>query len=148
VHFLVHVILPKDVGPAPHTRDVEEALERLLAPYGNMDGENDEGWWDWYEIGGRFTGTVAPAQPLGRPPRRRWLDLILPPRAPHHGPPPKDVLARWSDDKGPFVVVTPDGKAHGEDDWSKHDYAPWAAEFKELLARYSDHLVVGVDCHN
>lgn len=46
-HYLVGVILPKP--PAP---DVGATVARLLAPH---EGEH----WDWYQIGGRWTGHVS-----------------------------------------------------------------------------------------
>ena len=45
----------------------------------------------------------------------------------------EDVIATWSEDKAPFVVLTPDGVAHGEDDWFKKDFAGWSCRFKELV---------------
>jgi hypothetical protein len=149
MHFLVHVILPKDVGTAPTARQVDAAVERLLEPFGNFDGhENDDGWWDWYELGGRFAGAVEPAQPLPAPAPSGLLARLFPLKTPANVASAADVLARWSAERAPFVVVTPDGKAHGPEDWSKEDYGPWEARFKQLLAQHSDHLVAGVDCHN
>lgn len=32
----------------------EENISAALAPFNEYD--HDDGWWDWYQIGGRFTG--------------------------------------------------------------------------------------------
>lgn len=59
MHFLATVLVPSD---APIT---EDAVAAVLAPYEERwEGGDDEaikhGFWDWWVIGGRWTGAWAP----------------------------------------------------------------------------------------
>jgi|RhiMetdeSRZDD1v2_1073273.scaffolds.fasta_scaffold180729_3 hypothetical protein len=148
MHFLVHVILPPECREPVSAAQVNRAVEKLLTPYYGGDGGSDDGWFDWYELGGRFAGAIKPPRPLVAPPRKGLVALLFRPQPPAHTAYASDVLQLWSDEAAPFVLVTPDGVAHGQDDWAKEPYAPWAVRFKELLAQYSTHLVVAVDAHN
>ena len=147
MHFLVHVILPKELQPGCSEKQVEAAVEVALKPFWTDDGKNDDGWWDWYELGGRFDGSVVPSAPLPHPAASGLLQRLFPPKAPSNVAPVEDVIAGWSTERAPFVVVTPDGKAHGEDDWAKDDFPMWSTRFKDLATQYRGHLVAGVDCH-
>jgi hypothetical protein len=63
MHFFTLVVLP----PC-YQGDISDAVSTLMAPYDENrevetrceDGEfysyNPQGWWDWYQIGGRWTG--------------------------------------------------------------------------------------------
>lgn len=51
MHFFAAVVIPSA------DRDVAGAVEAALAPYCQYDGENHDGWWDWFQLGGRWTGT-------------------------------------------------------------------------------------------
>ena len=39
---------------------VQDAVTAALAPYDENDCDDNSGWWDWYQIGGRWTGTHVP----------------------------------------------------------------------------------------
>lgn len=73
MHFATLVILPEGVSPK-HRGDVEVAINELLAPYceETPDGEYNEknGKWDWYQIGGRYTGRLTGYDPAKDP--RNW----------------------------------------------------------------------------
>lgn len=62
MHFLAFVIIPADGDPAQH-------VERLLAPYCERSDEADS-FWDWYQIGGRWTGHLADYDPEADPANR------------------------------------------------------------------------------
>lgn len=62
MHFPVYVVLPV-LEQAPSQKDVERLVEQALAPYQYIERDQpgreepevvQHGWWDWYEIGGRF----------------------------------------------------------------------------------------------
>ena len=82
MHFFVHVILPDRIRGGCSQNEVESAIESVLKPYSVEDGENEDGWWDWYEMGGRFDGLVKPRIPLPPPPASGLLQRVFPPRAP------------------------------------------------------------------
>ena len=53
-HYHAEVWVPWDLESA-----ASKFVESVLAPYKeNSDGE---GWWDWYQIGGRYTGIHDPS---------------------------------------------------------------------------------------
>lgn len=65
MHFLAAVVIP----PAT-TRTVDEHVTEALAPYEETyDEESDEltGWWDWWQIGGRWTGVWSDYEPESDP---------------------------------------------------------------------------------
>lgn len=59
MHFLTLVALP------PNTEDPIGMVAELLAPY--YEEDNDDGWWDWYQIGGRWTGALDGYDPTTDP---------------------------------------------------------------------------------
>jgi hypothetical protein len=59
-HFFTLVIIPK--GKA----DVESEVHRLLAPF-DENGNGDETHWDWFQVGGRWTGTLDGYDPEADP---------------------------------------------------------------------------------
>ena len=44
----------------PNNQNVEEQVRGVMEPYYKGEGENEEGFWDWYQIGGRWKGTHIP----------------------------------------------------------------------------------------
>lgn len=48
-HYLCAVVIPGE-------GDVKELVDALMKPYSEYDNEN--GWWDWYRIGGRWDGVL------------------------------------------------------------------------------------------
>jgi hypothetical protein len=67
-HFEVHIPEPDD-GKEPTTDYIEEAVEAALAPHG--DGR----LWDWYQIGGRWTGEKDGYKPEDDPANVESCDL-------------------------------------------------------------------------
>lgn len=58
MHYHIEVVLPP-------TDNIEKAIKRIFEPFceHTNDGEyNEGGWWDWYVIGGRFTGNKLMAR--------------------------------------------------------------------------------------
>lgn len=54
MHYHCEIIMPP-------TDDVEKQLERILAPFSENDGDSSGAFWDWYQIGGRWSGDKAKA---------------------------------------------------------------------------------------
>jgi hypothetical protein len=54
MHFLLYVLID-------NSGDVEEQVNRLMEPYG--EHTNEDGHWDWFQIGGRWTGHVSGYDP-------------------------------------------------------------------------------------
>ena len=82
MHFLVHVILPKELQRGCSEKQVEGALVGALKPFWTEDGKNSDGWWDWYELGGRFDGSVVPLAPCPPPTAAGFLQRLFAPKAP------------------------------------------------------------------
>jgi hypothetical protein len=57
VHYLVGVILPFPYGGDK----LDEALAEILKPWNEQDNEN--GHWDWWQLGGRWTGVWSDYEP-------------------------------------------------------------------------------------
>ena len=60
-HYFVLVILPEEFATPDDKESIDESIGNILAPFdmGSISGEqNDQGFFDWYEIGGRFDGAV------------------------------------------------------------------------------------------
>lgn len=55
MHFYAIVALP------PGVTDVERAVDDLMAPFSENVSEN--GWWDWHQIGGRWSGRLDGYKP-------------------------------------------------------------------------------------
>lgn len=58
-HYLAIVVVPE------HDGDVEAAVEKILAPYSEEIAEG--GFWDWWQIGGRWTGEWSDYDPADDP---------------------------------------------------------------------------------
>ena len=41
-------------------KEVESQVKEAMSPYYENEGENDKGFWDWYQISGRWKGTHDP----------------------------------------------------------------------------------------
>lgn len=50
MHFHLEIIMP-------HTENLEAEISRILAPFDEGSEESRNAFWDWYQIGGRWTGT-------------------------------------------------------------------------------------------
>lgn len=63
-HYYCLAVLP------PGATDINDTIEQLLAPHEERyDEANDEstGWWDWYQIGGRWSGVLDGYDPSENP---------------------------------------------------------------------------------
>lgn len=91
--------------------------------------ENPMGYWDWYSIGGRWTGLIDGYDPDIAP-----------------------VTACIERKTVPFVVVTPDGKWNTMRAWrteeEEKDEAKWAEEVLSLYERHKQCIAVVVDIHS
>jgi hypothetical protein len=65
-HFSVYVIIPGD-------GDVKAHVDRMLAPYN--EETHDDGRWDWYQLGGRWSGALDGYDPETDPANRKPCDL-------------------------------------------------------------------------
>jgi hypothetical protein len=45
----------------PPTQDIESALNRILEPFSENNERAQHSFWDWWEIGGRYSGSKAEA---------------------------------------------------------------------------------------
>jgi hypothetical protein len=61
VHFFAVVVIP------PDSADVHEAVVELMKPYDEEATSDGEGFWDWWQIGGRWTGVFAEYDPVQDP---------------------------------------------------------------------------------
>lgn len=94
---------------------------------------NPEGWWDWYTIGGRWSGYL----PTGK-------DICS----------VEELLEHKSKDWIPYAMLTPDGKWHQKGEMLSFGYSDdkmtdeeWGTEVLKLVNAHPKHLVVVVDCH-
>ena len=55
MHFLTYVVVPPG-----YDGDPVEYVERALEPFYEEDG-NPSAFWDWYQIGGRWSGHLSPS---------------------------------------------------------------------------------------
>lgn len=65
-HYFVGVVIPKSTEFA----DLEATLEPILAPFEESydeDTERHHGFWDWWSIGGRWTGVWSGYDPKEDP---------------------------------------------------------------------------------
>lgn len=63
MHYLIGVILPFQYGD----EKLAEAIEEILKPWDENDGDNENGHWDWWQLGGRFTGVWSGYDPTKDP---------------------------------------------------------------------------------
>jgi len=61
MHAFAAVVVPAGVTRA----DAEPYVEKAMAPFYEENPEG--GWWDWYQIGGRFTGVWSEYDPAQDP---------------------------------------------------------------------------------
>lgn len=66
MHALALAVIPPEGDP-------DEAVAKVMAPY--YEEANPEGWWDWWQIGGRFTGTLTDYDPSADPANIEVCDL-------------------------------------------------------------------------
>jgi hypothetical protein len=60
VHFYALVVIPAD-------GDVDELVAQAMAPFDDSADSPDRLLWDWYQIGGRYTGSLSGYDPWSDP---------------------------------------------------------------------------------
>lgn len=70
MHYLAFVIVP----PQEKYR-YKEYVDEVMEPTSENDGENEEGKWDWYQIGGRWTGFLTGYDPAADPANIEKCDI-------------------------------------------------------------------------
>ena len=139
---------------------------------------NPDGHWDWWQVGGRWSGVLTGYDPEKDPRNHepcRWCNATGKRRDMEvengcNGCSGTGTALKWptqwvdtsenvviagsvdwdSGHRIPHAIVTPsgdwiEGPSWGADQASKE---AWKEEAKALLAKYAEHIVVMVDCHN
>lgn len=170
MHYCVFVLLPKDAD----LDDLDSAVHDQLAPFDENDPDNNgvPRHWDWYQIGGRWTGYLDE----NYDPRKDPANL-------------RDGAVAWPTDwvrfKGdimkarrllektsstdkkylPFAIVDLDGEWKEQNtfgDWVDGEYVPlsdderaareleWELTAQDILSEAADKdaFIVVVDCHS
>lgn len=152
MHFAVLVVVGRD----RLTRDtIEEVVGPLLAPHQDTE-------WDWWQVGGRWTGELSGYNPEKDP--ANVVDCTFCKRTGQRtdlGPTP--VTCNVCKGTGRHVVWPTSFAAHEGDVARVGDIGPmfvpyafvtpdgaWrdGAEWETARAEFSDHYAVIVDCHN
>lgn len=143
MHYFVGVIIP-------NTKDVQNYVESLLAPYDENEESNEETHWDWWEIGGRWDGIL---QGINDPEKRNLENNMIK---------ISDFLAlEGVDDKLkqsihkmlnetfqlPYAIVS-DAEGWVESDGYLEHSKEWEKKAIEILKRHSGEYLVCIDCHN
>lgn len=111
--------------------------ENMIDEDGNLlSTYNPHSKWDWYEVGGRWTGDLVTKE--GRKTNSDYVSEI-----------------DWNKTDVPFAFITPDGIWHerGEMGWwaivaNEKEQDSWEEEFKKAIEKLgNDVLVTLVDCH-
>lgn len=68
MHYYLEVIMPP-------TDDVKSALETIMSPFSEHDAENRYAFWDWFVIGGRYSGRKLEAT-LGAEKLQQFYDWL------------------------------------------------------------------------
>ncbi len=129
----------------------------------HMSDRNPEGYWDWYQIGGRWTGALNPEYKPEKDPANKELgpDGKLTTKWPtswakYDGDVQRVGIASADTlSKAFFAVVTPDGKWHtqGKMGWfgtstNNMTDEQWLAHLEQLVTEHLGETCVVVDCHS
>ncbi len=126
----------------------QSVIEVALDPfYEDTSSGSEDAQWDWYQIGGRWTGLLNGYQPENDPANldangepkwpTRWLE-----RAEDTQP-----VQRWPETARPYWLLTPDGKILGcSCDQGIADVA-WPNWHRTLQERWAGFAITVVDCH-
>lgn len=113
---------------------------------------NPQSKWDWWRIGGRWDGLVS-TDSKRRESKDQGFNFSDEHEQLHNNVVIVSKLPRLKDNV-PFALLTPDGKWHEKGDmgwWGmvkdekKQD--AWNQAVWDILDKYPDHLLVGIDCH-
>lgn len=71
MHYLIGVILPFQYDG----EKLNDAIAEILKPWDENDGDNENGRWDWWSLGGRWTGVWSDYDPAKDPANHEkcWL---------------------------------------------------------------------------
>lgn len=165
MHFFTLVVLPPPNGSEP---DIDGAVAAAMAPYDESleieqvteDGEtywtNPQSFWDWWQIGGRWTGHLDGCNGCnGTGERTTWPTEW----GPHDGDVARlgDVRERLVESPPHYLVHEGVSRAERRNpDWdgefgaeSTSPYFLATTEVTDTLAGLSDDcVVVVVDCHS
>lgn len=104
---------------------------------------NLHGFWDYYEIGGRWNGWINKKEHEG------WgVNGSIEENS------TKGTESLIDNDLIPYAIVTPDGKWHAQEgklfSMDNHSYSneEWGVIAKQLFAEHEDCLAIGIDYHS
>jgi hypothetical protein len=147
-HFLTLVFIPSYIVQQG-TRAVIHEAHRLMMPYDlhpTPGGDNPDGAWDGWEIGGRWHGTVARGSSIDRDSGSisEADDLLLAMNSCRVQDLPYDLV--------PFAIITPDGILHAEGEMQEFGFAAnldpyWEDKYDRFREQYADSMAVALDCH-
>jgi len=168
MHMYALVVIPDDA------EDIDAAVTAAMEPYLEEWDEETEahtGWWDWWTIGGRYSGRLDGYDPTTNPENSEPCTLcdatgirkdmaILngcngcagtgtaqkwPTRWAFH---PGDIGTVAQITKPPYTLVTPTGAVHKED-WNGKDWDDNGPAMEAALAQLDPETrVVVVDYHD
>lgn len=172
MHMLAAVIVPDGT-----TRDsAEEVVAPIMEPF-NEAIDYNTGWWDWWQVGGRYTGYYAEYDPTTDPRNQETCRLCAGTGTRRdmtvangcNGCEGTGTARRWPTDwapieddivparillapgmRLPFSVVTPDGVWHRQT-WNGEDWIDdedWPATVQKAIKPYADQRFAVVDYHS
>ena len=144
MHYSLLVILNTEERPN-NEDEIDTLIEAAMLPFKEYSYESDKEKWDWWDIGGRWTGVYSDYDPQKDP--QNWnADGKL-----KH---PTAWIERTDIDvftvehalklgHKTFAVLTPDGEWHEED----YDILNWDLRWESILEPYKNNYAVVVDYH-
>jgi hypothetical protein len=167
MHMSALVLLPAEAAG----EDVEKWVGAVMAPH---EEGSDSGWWDWWQIGGRYTGLLDDYNPNLDPENIETCTLCagsgvrpdMQVRDGCNGCGGKGSRVKWPTSWRPhpgdcapaatvgevdtYTVVSAEGATHIED-WITPNFVKnenFAQERAEMLLRYREGIAVVVDYHS
>lgn len=164
MHHFAAVVIPAGVA----YEDAGPYVEKYMEPYREeYDEAADEltGFWDWYQIGGRWTGVWAEydpekdprniadgSQPFDRPGEVRWPTRWAP--LPYDLIPVRNFLAMPTVFRRPITLITPEQGIeketwrgdHYKDHWQTDEQ--WEQTLQTVLSAYANDQLLVVDYHS
>lgn len=162
MHSLCYVFVPAEMASDPQS--ARTAAKNILDPYSyHEDKPHEEAFYDWYQIGGRWTGFLSPSgyepekdptnlekctcggqsscyQCRGAGTRAKWPTDW----AAYEGDAqPVEVVLRRILSDPPFRFLTIDGPISKSQGTQR-----FCVLLEETVAKHKDGMVVVVDCHS